>query len=473
MSPSSLGVAVIGAGMAGRAHIAGYRAASTLYGPDLPGIRLVAVADAYPGLAEQTAARFGYAARRDRLEGHRRGRRHRRGQHRRRQPSAPRDRRGPARRGQARAVREADGPERRGRRGDDGRRREAAGTQAASGSPSAARPRSTRSASRSNTAPSGEPVHFNGHYWCDYGVDADAPMSWRYKGGPGSGALADIGSHVIDVAEFVCGPITAVRGGVLATAITERALPLGNVVGHAKAALSDTREPVENEDLVTFTATFASGATATLSASRVAYGLPNSLGFELFTANGAATFDLARAGEFGFVDGAPASATQGYRQVLIGPEHPYLQGGLRDGLPQRRLRPERPLRLPGARVPRAGRRASAKLPPVPVVRARPAQPAAAGRRSSSRRSDGGAEVAVPHSTQKDPDVSQARRLHRLPARPSPRRRPGCAQGQRPDLGGGQHRRVHPVAALPHRRTARLASRRARTTWPSSPPAAWS
>ena len=37
------------------------RAASTLYGPDLPGIRLVAVADAYPGLAEQTAARFGYA----------------------------------------------------------------------------------------------------------------------------------------------------------------------------------------------------------------------------------------------------------------------------------------------------------------------------------------------------------------------------------------------------------------------------
>ena len=174
----------------------------------------------------------------------------------------------------------------------------------------------------------GRPLHFNGHYWCDYGAAADAPMSWRYKGGPGSGALADIGSHVIDVAEFVCGPITAVRGGVLVTAIEERALPLGNVVGHAKAALSDKREPVENEDLVTFTATFASGATATMSASRVAYGLPNSLGFELFTANGAASFDLARAGEFRFVDGAPASATQGYRQVLIGPEHPYLQGGL-------------------------------------------------------------------------------------------------------------------------------------------------
>ena len=174
----------------------------------------------------------------------------------------------------------------------------------------------------------GRPLHFNGHYWCDYGVSPDAPMSWRYKGGPGSGALADVGSHLIDLAEFVCGPITAVRGAVLSTAIAERALPAGNVVGHAKAELSDEVEPVENEDLVTFTATFAGGGAATMSASRIAFGLPNSLGFEVFTANGAATFDLARPGEFGFIDGAPASVTQGYRQVLVGPEHPYLTGGL-------------------------------------------------------------------------------------------------------------------------------------------------
>jgi len=57
----------------------------------------------------------------------------------------------------------------------------------------------------------GRPLHFNGHYWCDYASDPSAPMSWRYKGGPGSGALSDIGSHVIDLAEFVCGPIESVR----------------------------------------------------------------------------------------------------------------------------------------------------------------------------------------------------------------------------------------------------------------------
>jgi predicted dehydrogenase len=153
-------------------------------------------------------------------------------------------------------------------------------------------------------------------------------MSWRYKGGPGSGALADIGSHLVDLAEFLCGPIQSVRGAVLSTFIADRALPLGAAVGHAATAVSDVREPVENEDLVTFTVTFASGATGTLSASRVAYGLPNSLGFELFTESGAATFDLARAGEFGFIDHSAPSVTQGYRQVFVGPAHPYITRGL-------------------------------------------------------------------------------------------------------------------------------------------------
>jgi predicted dehydrogenase len=153
-------------------------------------------------------------------------------------------------------------------------------------------------------------------------------MSWRYRGGPGSGALADIGSHVIDVAEFVCGPIVSVRGVTMATFVTERALPVGAALGHAAAELSDVREKVDNEDLVTFTATFSSGAVGTLSASRAALGLPNSLGFELFAAGGAATFDLARPGEFHVVDTSVPAVTAGYRHVLVGPGHPYLAQGL-------------------------------------------------------------------------------------------------------------------------------------------------
>src|SRR4051794_8223597 len=51
MSTRPIGVAVVGAGMAGRAHLNGYRQAATLYGAGLPEVRLVAVADAHEPFA--------------------------------------------------------------------------------------------------------------------------------------------------------------------------------------------------------------------------------------------------------------------------------------------------------------------------------------------------------------------------------------------------------------------------------------
>jgi predicted dehydrogenase len=324
---SSIGVAVIGAGMAGRSHAAGYRTASTLYGEGLPEVRLVAVADVNPAFATDTARRFGYERaetgweavaeapdvdvvsvvvanplHREIVEGLLAAGKHVLCE----KPMAP-------------TVEDAEAMVAAAK---------ASGRETGIGFVFRRSPAIAAIRDQVASGAIGRPLHFNGHYWCDYGVDPRAPMSWRYKGGPGSGALSDIGSHLIDLAEFVCGPIQSVRGAALPTIIGERAVPLGAAVGHAAAELSDVTEPVENEDLVSFTASFASGAAGTLSASRVAYGLANSLGFEVFTERGAATFDLARAGEFGFADPAPAGPTQGYRQVLVGPAHPYLTGGL-------------------------------------------------------------------------------------------------------------------------------------------------
>jgi predicted dehydrogenase len=324
---SSIGVAVIGAGMAGRSHAASYRTASTLYGEGLPEVRLVAVADVNPAFATDTARRFGYERaetgweavaeapdvdvvsvvvanplHRQIVEGLLAAGKHVLCE----KPMAP-------------TVEDAEAMVAAAK---------ASGRETGIGFVFRRSPAIAAIRDQVASGAIGRPLHFNGHYWCDYGVDPRAPMSWRYKGGPGSGALSDIGSHLIDLAEFVCGPIQSVRGAALPTVIGERAVPLGAAVGHAAAELSDVTEPVENEDLVSFTASFASGAAGTLSASRVAYGLANSLGFEVFTERGAATFDLARAGEFGFADPAPAGPTQGYRQVLVGPAHPYLTGGL-------------------------------------------------------------------------------------------------------------------------------------------------
>jgi predicted dehydrogenase len=153
-------------------------------------------------------------------------------------------------------------------------------------------------------------------------------MTWRYRGGPGTGALADVGSHLLDLSEFVCGPIVEVSGASFATLITTRPLPVGVTYGHAKGEVSDERVPVENEDVATFTARFDNGAIGTFSASRVAHNLPDGLGFELFASTGSASFDLHRAGEFQLSTDDVASRSAGPRRVLIGPEHPYIRGGL-------------------------------------------------------------------------------------------------------------------------------------------------
>ena len=327
VADSSIGVAVIGAGMAGRAHASGYRSATTVYDEGLPEVRLVAIADINPTFATDTARRFGFERpeadweavaaaddidvvsvvvanhlHRPIVEGLLAAGKHVLCE----KPMAP-------------TVEDAEAMAAAAR---------AAGRETGIGFVFRRSPAVNAIRDQIASGAIGRPLHFNGHYWCDYGADPGAPMSWRYKGPVGSGALSDIGSHLIDLAEFVCGPIRSVRGASLPTVIGERALPLGAAVGHAAAELSDVTEPVENEDVATFTASFASGAAGTFSASRVAYGLPNSLGFEVFASAGAATFDLARAGEFGLVDATPAGPTQGYRQVLVGPAHPYLTRGL-------------------------------------------------------------------------------------------------------------------------------------------------
>jgi predicted dehydrogenase len=328
VSRPSIGVAVIGAGMAGRAHANGYRSAPAVFGTDLPEVRLVAIADTYQPFAVDTARRYGYERAETSWEAI---------------AEAPDI--------DAVSVVVANSLHREivsalldaGKNvlcekplapsvPDGEAMVEAAGKSdriAAVGFTFRRSPAISAIRQQITDGGLGPAVHFSGHYWCDYGFSPDAPMSWRYRGDPGSGALADIGTHLVDVGEFLCGPVESVRGTVLKTVIGDRPVPLGTAVGHAAGVpVSDTRDRVENEDIATFTASFAGGATGTFSVSRIAYGLANALGFEVFCRDGAAAFDLARVSEFTIADAAAAGPVNGYRQVLLGPAHPYITRGL-------------------------------------------------------------------------------------------------------------------------------------------------
>jgi predicted dehydrogenase len=318
------GVAVIGAGMAGRSHAHAYRTAQTVFGTDAPAVRLVAVADINSEFAAHTAQRYGF----ERAES------------------------------SWQAIAEADDIDavsivvanhlhRQIAEGllaagkhvlcekhlaptvEDARAMVAAaersGRVASCGFSYRRSPAIAAIAGLLQAGTLGQVLHFNGRYWCDYAADPDAPGSWRYTGPPGSGALADLGSHLIDLAEQLCGPITSIRGATLPIVIKDRPVPLGAALGHAAGvAVSAEREPVTNDDIATFVAEFAGGAAGTFSISRVTMGHPNELAFEVSGTRAAASFDLSRNAEFGFVDAAPDPATNGWRRVITGPEHPYI-----------------------------------------------------------------------------------------------------------------------------------------------------
>ena len=173
----------------------------------------------------------------------------------------------------------------------------------------------------------GRVLHFSGRYWCDYGCNPMAPMSWRYKGPMGSGALADLGSHLTYLSEFLCGEITTVSGGAFATAIKERPVPLGAVVGHGLAAVSDRKETVENDDYAAFTAFFGE-TRGSLEVSRVAAGYPNGLDFEVFCENGAASFHQDTPSQVRLYLNDDHPGRNGYRTVNLGSDHPYVAGGM-------------------------------------------------------------------------------------------------------------------------------------------------
>src|SRR5699024_4269362 len=59
--PQRLGIAVIGAGMAGRAHASAWRAAPTVGSGELPDLELVSVCDIAGDLAAATASRYGFS----------------------------------------------------------------------------------------------------------------------------------------------------------------------------------------------------------------------------------------------------------------------------------------------------------------------------------------------------------------------------------------------------------------------------
>jgi predicted dehydrogenase len=141
----------------------------------------------------------------------------------------------------------------------------------------------------------GDVLHFRGRYLQEWGTtDADV---WRFnRDEAGSGALGDLGAHVIDLARYLVGEISAVSASTRTFAKSRE--------------VDDAFESVVD---------FDGQALGTIESTRFAAGRKNALSFEINGTKGSLAFDLERLNELQHSDG-----TKGFRTILVTEsDHPF------------------------------------------------------------------------------------------------------------------------------------------------------
>jgi predicted dehydrogenase len=157
----------------------------------------------------------------------------------------------------------------------------------------------------------GKILTFRGLYLQDWAMADATPWSWRFSAAQaGSGALGDIGSHVLDIASFLVGDIVGVA------AASETFTPARRRPGATELT------PVDVDDCTIAILRFANGALGTLEANRFSYGRKNFLSFEISGTNGALSFNWERSNELHFYSASDAANVQGFRTIVMGPANP-------------------------------------------------------------------------------------------------------------------------------------------------------
>jgi predicted dehydrogenase len=174
----------------------------------------------------------------------------------------------------------------------------------------------------------GDILNFRGTYLQDWSADPDGPLSWRFqKSIAGSGALGDIGTHVVDMARYLCGEINQVNTQ-LKTWIPTRPIQSGtqDKLGTGAKNADAPRAAVDVDDEVISLLEFENGAIGSLEATRNAHGRNNFLTFEIHGTLGSIYFNYERRDELQVAFANDLGDRKGFRTVYTGPAHPYGDG---------------------------------------------------------------------------------------------------------------------------------------------------
>lgn len=156
--------------------------------------------------------------------------------------------------------------------------------------------------------------HFRARYAQDWVADENFPMVWRLQSKvAGSGALGDIGAHIVDLGRFLVGEIARV------SALSET---------FVKKRRTRKRQfaRVDVDDAVSVIGRFENGAILNLEATRFARGRKNQLSVEINGTRGSLAFDLEKINRLQFYDVDDPENARGFRDIIVTePGHPYIE----------------------------------------------------------------------------------------------------------------------------------------------------
>jgi predicted dehydrogenase len=148
-------------------------------------------------------------------------------------------------------------------------------------------------------------------------VDPSAPLKWKLRASEGGGVLRDLGSHLLDLVDWLAGPVEQIRAE---TRILYDVRPDG----------AGGVQKVDAEDQVIFTVRLHGGALGTLEASKIATGSEDDFRVELHGTRGALRFDLMQPDFvelFSLSDPVlPLGGTRGWKKVSALSRYPAPAG---------------------------------------------------------------------------------------------------------------------------------------------------
>jgi predicted dehydrogenase len=168
-------------------------------------------------------------------------------------------------------------------------------------------------------------THYHGRFLNGYAGDPLAFLTWRFLADQGLGTLGDLGSHVIDMALMLAGPIDRVVSN-RETFITQRPVQQPGT-GFGNEGRGTGGEPlgaVTNEDYFSAIVRFRNGIQGILEACRVINGAKCDMSFEVYGTKGALKWSMEHMNELHFQRRNDANpAEDGYTELLSGPAHPF------------------------------------------------------------------------------------------------------------------------------------------------------